>query len=340
MASCILDTSVCARLRCHANNVYAIVCRARCSRTRAAWPGKLVLSTLTVAIVYAVPQTAVAQSQSRSSGGYTRPGGSRQRTPSFGGSAWDRKPSMSGGYGRQAPQSSRSSSAGSLPRSASDQALARRSSRDALAASVSDRGRGLATSAFDRVVWIVGWGAATRLNLGDDGGRRGLVWGSGWSPPSYADRTRPQMAVEYNVLVVSPRHTSATRAYGLLSTIMPLIRAMPHGGRMPTAGLRRPRRCAKSWLSWIRGSRPCSGNPESKITYHPMRTPRYCPGRRQGGGRLGIGGMGFILLLVLVGVVALVRLAPPECWSAYPRGEERVRGLLARPISKNRTHSA
>ena len=45
-------------------------------------PVEIALSTCAV-VVYATPQMVVAQSQSRSSGGYTRPGGSSKRTPSF-----------------------------------------------------------------------------------------------------------------------------------------------------------------------------------------------------------------------------------------------------------------
>src|SRR5688572_9365481 len=91
------------------------------------------LSTFTAAAVLAAPQTAAAQSQTRSSGGYTRPGGYSTRTPSLGGSSRDRRPSVSGGYGRPTTsRPSRSGSPWSLPRSASDQALARQSSREAL----------------------------------------------------------------------------------------------------------------------------------------------------------------------------------------------------------------
>ena len=96
-------------------------------------PVETALSTFTAIAVLAAPQTVAAQSSARSSGGYTRPGGYSTRTPSFGGSASARRPSVSGGYGR--PSSSmpgRSSSSWNLPRSASDQALARQSSREAL----------------------------------------------------------------------------------------------------------------------------------------------------------------------------------------------------------------
>src|SRR5262245_17382731 len=91
------------------------------------------LATFTAVAILAGPQTVAAQSQTRSSGGYSRPGGYSTRTPSVGGNAWDRRPSVSGGYGRPtSSMSGRSSSSWSQPRSASDQALARQSSREAL----------------------------------------------------------------------------------------------------------------------------------------------------------------------------------------------------------------
>src|SRR5215471_15752494 len=94
-------------------------------------PVATALSTFAAVGVLAAPQTA--QSQTRSSGGYTRPGGYSTRTPSLGGSSWDRRPSVSGGYGRPtSSMSSRYGSSWSLPGSASDQALSRQSSREAL----------------------------------------------------------------------------------------------------------------------------------------------------------------------------------------------------------------
>ena len=248
-------------------------------------PAELVLSTCTVAIIYAVPQTAAAQSQSRSNGGYTRPGGSSKRTPSFGGSARDRKPSMSGGCDAQAPPCPVAPVVqGACPGRRATRHLHANPRAMHSQPSVSDRSPGLPTSAFDRVVWIVGWGAATRRDLGDDSGPRGDSSGR-WDGATVLCRPRPASVwhVEYHVLVVSPRHTSATRAYGLLPQSVPLIRAMPHGGRMRTGGLQATRRCAKSWLSWIRGSRPCRRNPGSKITYHPMRHPPL-PWPQTGGG--------------------------------------------------------
>ena len=124
-------------------------------------PVEIALSTWAV-VVYATPQTVVAQSQSRSSGGYTRPGGSSKRTPSFGGSAWDRKPSMSGAYGRPtSSMPSRSSSAWNLPKSASDKDLARQSSRDALAA-FRQRSQPEGSSRRPSTGWSGSWDGARR----------------------------------------------------------------------------------------------------------------------------------------------------------------------------------
>src|SRR5262245_63037037 len=93
-------------------------------------PVATALSTFVAVGFLAAPQAAA---QSRSSGGYSRPGGYSTRTPSLGGSSWNRRPSVSGGYGRPtASMSSRYGSSWSLPGSASDQALARQSSRQAL----------------------------------------------------------------------------------------------------------------------------------------------------------------------------------------------------------------
>ncbi len=142
------------------------------------------------------------------------------RTPSFGGSARDRRPSMSGGYGRPtSSMPSRSGSAWSLPRSASDQALARQSSREALDSLPSAiAARGLLTSAFDRVVWAVGWAAATRPGAGRrQGGPRGLVWPFGMVTPVLCrPHPAPVWHVGCDVRVVSPRYPVATRACGLL----------------------------------------------------------------------------------------------------------------------------
>jgi len=46
------------------------------------------LSTCAAVAVLVAPRTTAAQSRTRSSGGYSRPGGSSTRTPSFGGNAW------------------------------------------------------------------------------------------------------------------------------------------------------------------------------------------------------------------------------------------------------------
>src|SRR5215468_11643516 len=155
-------------------------------------PAPTALSTFAAVGVLAVPQTA--QSQTRSSGGYTRPGGYSTRTPSFGGNAWDRRPSVSGGYGRPtSSMSGRYGSTWSLPGSTSDQALARQSSRDALAA-------------FRQQSQYEDY--ARRPSIGSSGSwdgprRRDSTWEttaasdswyrrSGWSLPSYANRAAPQ----------------------------------------------------------------------------------------------------------------------------------------------------
>src|SRR5215471_7719832 len=153
-------------------------------------PVETALSTCAAVAVLAAPQMVAAQSQTRSSGGYTRPGGYSTRTPSFGGSAWDRRPSVSGGYGRPtSSMSGRYGSTWSLPGSASDQALARQSSRDALAA-------------FRQQSQYEDY--ARRPSIGSSGSwdgprRRDSTWEtaaasdswyrrSGWSLPSYANQ--------------------------------------------------------------------------------------------------------------------------------------------------------
>lgn len=149
---------------------------------------------LTHAVIVVLPQMVAAQSQTRSSGGYTRPGGSYSRTPSFGGSASERRPSVSGGYGRPtSSMPSRSGSTWSPPKSASDQALARQSAHDALAT-------------FRRQSQSEG--ASRRPSIGSSGpwdgprrrdpvrettaAREDWYSRSGWSPPPSAERTLPQ----------------------------------------------------------------------------------------------------------------------------------------------------
>src|SRR5262245_5402355 len=153
------------------------------------------LSTFAAVGVLAAPQTAAAQT--RSSGGYTRPGGYSTRTPSLGGSSWDRRPSMSGGYGRPtASMSSRYGSSRSLSGSASDQALARQSSREAL----ETFRRQSQPEVYSRRPSVGSYGAW------DGPRRRDPVWEtraaredwygrSGWSPPASAGRALPQFGM-------------------------------------------------------------------------------------------------------------------------------------------------
>ena len=160
-------------------------------------PVETALSTFAALAVFAAPQMAAAQSQTRSSGGYTRPGGYSTRTPSFGGSASERRPSMSGGYGRPtASMPSRSGSAWSLPKSASDQALARQSSRQALEA-FRQRSQPESYSRRPSIGSSGSWdGPRRRDPVWETRAAREDWYGrSGWSPPSSAGRTLPQFGM-------------------------------------------------------------------------------------------------------------------------------------------------
>src|SRR3954454_3821084 len=96
-------------------------------------------ASLPIAAIAAVASSAAlpgeAEARPRSSGGYSRPGGSSARTPSFGGGrAAVRTPSTSGGYGR--PYGTSPGYPSRLPStagpSAGDRALSRQQSADAL----------------------------------------------------------------------------------------------------------------------------------------------------------------------------------------------------------------
>ena len=155
------------------------------------------LSTFAALAVCAAPQMVAAQSPPRSSGGYTRPGGYSTRTPSFGGSASARRPSVSGGYGR--PSSSmpgRSSSAWNLPGSASDQALARQSSREALDA-FRQRSQPEGYSRRPALGSPGPWdGPRRRDPVRETRTAREDWYGrSGWSLPPSAGRTLPQFGM-------------------------------------------------------------------------------------------------------------------------------------------------
>ena len=160
-------------------------------------PAQTALSTFATVAVLAAPQTVAAQSQSRSSGGYTRPGGYSTRKPSLGGSAWDRRPSVSGGYGRPtASMPSRSGSAWSLPRSASDQALSRQSSREALEA-FRQRSQPEGYSRRPSLGSSGPWDGARRSDPVREtrAAREDWYSRSGWSPPSSAGRALPQFGM-------------------------------------------------------------------------------------------------------------------------------------------------
>ena len=160
-------------------------------------PVETALSTFAAVGVLAVPQIAAAQSQTRSSGGYTRPGGYSTRTPSLGGSAWDRRPSVSGGYRRPTTSmSSRSGSSWSLPRSASDQALARQSSREGLEA-FRQRSQPEDYSRRPSMGSSGPWdGPRRRDPVWETRAAREDYYGrSGWSLPSSAGRSLPQFGM-------------------------------------------------------------------------------------------------------------------------------------------------
>ncbi|HEY7491155.1 MAG TPA: DUF2491 domain-containing protein, partial [Candidatus Tectomicrobia bacterium] len=152
------------------------------------------LPTFSAVAILAAPQTVVAQSRTRSSGGYSRPGGYSSRTPSFGGSSWDRRPSVSGGYSRPpASIPGRSSGSWNLPRSPSDQALARQSSREALE-TFRQRSQPETYTRRPSIGSPGPWdGPRRRDPVWDTRAAREDWYGrSGWSPPPTAGRTLPQ----------------------------------------------------------------------------------------------------------------------------------------------------
>ena len=160
-------------------------------------PVETALSTCAAVAVLAAPQMVAAQSQTRSSGGYTRPGGYSTRTPSFGGNAWDRRPSVSGGYGRPtSSMSGRYGSTWSLPGSASDQALARQSSRQALEAFRQQSQPDL-YSRRPSIGSSGSWDGARRRDSAweTQAAREDWYGRSGWSPPPSAGRTLPQFGM-------------------------------------------------------------------------------------------------------------------------------------------------
>ena len=109
----------------------------------------------------------------------------------------DRRPSVSGGYGRPtASMPSRSGSSWSLPRSASDQALARQSSREALE-TFRQRSQPEVYSRRPSVGSSGPWdGPRRRDPVWETRAAREDWYGrSGWSPPSSAGRTLPQFGM-------------------------------------------------------------------------------------------------------------------------------------------------
>ena len=150
-----------------------------------------------------------AEARARSSGGYSRPGGSSARTPSFGGGrAAVRTPSTSGGYGR--PYGTSPSYTSRLPSTAGpsgDRAFSRQQSADALGRTATSKprrgrrkrpaslrrhrptGRGL-TEAAERQL------RPGRQPYGPSAGYRSGWFGSrGWTAPDYAYRSRPSFGV-------------------------------------------------------------------------------------------------------------------------------------------------
>ena len=294
-------------------------------------PVETALSTFTAVAVLAAPQTAAAQSQTRSSGGYTRPGGYSTRTPSLGGSSRDRRPSVSGGYGRPTTsRPSRSGSPWSLPRSASDQALARQSSREAL-------------DAFRQRSQSQPEVYSRRPSIGSPGPwdgprRRDPVWDtraaredwygrSGWSPPSSAGRTLPQfgmwdaMFVWYLLNTLSQpghadffHHHATDPGYAAWRAEADRLAAADPSVRQKLAEL-------DTRLAAMQEK------PRAKDYLPPDTPPSHCSGRRPGGRRLGMG----------VGVHSvpggrrcgyLVRLAPVGCWSTRARGRRSKRSAF------------
>ena len=200
------------------------------------------------------------------------PGGYSTRTPSLR-QLRDRRPSVSGGCGRPTTSTpSRSGSSWSPPRSASDQALARQSlARGARNLSVSGRSPRATRVGLRLGRRAVGWAAASRPGVGDQGCTRGLVRPFGMVTPVLG---RPPPPPVWHGMRCSCGICSITcRSPGMptSSIIMPLIQAIPPGGRKRTGWPPQTRRCAKSWQNWIPGSRPCKRNRGPQITCHPVR---------------------------------------------------------------------
>jgi Protein of unknown function (DUF2491) len=163
------------------------------------------------AVVAAVP--GEAEARPRSSGGYSRPGGSSARTPSFGGGrAAVRTPSTSGGYGR--PYATSPGYPARLPStagpSAGDRAFSRQQSADALGRYRDQQAAARQAQAprFPPAAPADGsrpYGGGTSGNYGRGGSYGGYGpragYGSGWfgsrgwTAPDYAYRSRPSFGV-------------------------------------------------------------------------------------------------------------------------------------------------
>jgi hypothetical protein len=176
-----------------------------------AWPapsGPWLPATAVVAgafVTATMPSVVEAQARARSSGGYSRPGRSSMRTPSFeGGRAAPRTPSTSGGYSR--PYGSSPGYTPYTPRrpsiaspSASDRALSRQQSADALARYRTQQAQAQREQMQREQVPRSPPGASITLP-GPFGGRpsRGYDYGygsgwfgdRGWAVPDYAYRTQ------------------------------------------------------------------------------------------------------------------------------------------------------
>ncbi len=173
--------------------------------TAMAWPGPMAgvaagpaagAAIAAAAAVVTVPGVAEAQGRVRSSGGYSRPAG---RTPSFsapGGTT--RTPSLGGGYRRPTPGLGADRPSPGAP-SASDRAISRRSSREALERfrAPPDAPPGGLASPAPAPVPDGRSGASRRRGAYDDWypDRRGWFGSRGWSPPRYALGTRPRFGI-------------------------------------------------------------------------------------------------------------------------------------------------
>src|SRR5262249_19527739 len=242
---------------------------------------------------------------------------------------------VSGGYGRPtASMPSRSSSAWSLPGSASDQALARQSSRDALAA-------------FRRQSQSEDY--SRRPSIGSSGSwdglrRRGSTWGttaardnwyrsSGWSLSSYVNRTLPQygmwnaMFLWYLLDTLSrPGHTDFFHHHAA-DPGYTAWRAEADRQAAADPALRQKLAELDTRLAAMQEQ------PRAR-DYLPPDTPPTIALATEREARDSGGGWGFILLLVLIAVVvwfAWHRLAGGRRAREPERGSDQPSGTSYRP---------